>query len=182
MTSLTRPRARSALLGAVGLVLLAGAARARGFRLDGYGVFFDVEVPALRRSVAWSFRVLDQSAVSLTTVIATSNAVTSSWQGRTAINLRLGFMLELFTAAGGLLGSLAATAIAPRPGSPPSIRRSSHTWRRTGSPFAAVARRSSATCGPRGSLGTSTFPPPTSAGRRRSVARSSPGCWTPTGR
>jgi hypothetical protein len=42
------------------VVLLSGVARARGFRLDGYGVFFDVEFPALRRSVVWSFRTLDR--------------------------------------------------------------------------------------------------------------------------
>jgi hypothetical protein len=38
------------------LVLLAGTARARGFVLEGYGVFFDVEIPALRESVAWTLR------------------------------------------------------------------------------------------------------------------------------
>lgn len=53
-------------------------------------------------------------AVSLTTVIATSNAVSGSAQSRSAINLRLGFLLELATAAGGLLGSLVATMVAPR--------------------------------------------------------------------
>lgn len=42
------------------MVLLTGAARARGFRLDGYGVFFDLEVPAVRRSVAWSLRMMDR--------------------------------------------------------------------------------------------------------------------------
>jgi len=46
-------------------ILIAGAARARGFRLEGYGMFFDVEVPALRRSVAWSFRMLDQNDLGL---------------------------------------------------------------------------------------------------------------------
>jgi hypothetical protein len=40
------------------MVMVAGAARARGFRLDGYGVFFDLEVPAVRRSVAWSLRMI----------------------------------------------------------------------------------------------------------------------------
>lgn len=40
------------------LVLLAGSARARGFLLDGYGVFFDVEIPALRESVAWTIRTM----------------------------------------------------------------------------------------------------------------------------
>jgi hypothetical protein len=42
------------------IVLLAGAARARGFRLDGYGVFFDLEVPAVRQSVAWSLRTMNR--------------------------------------------------------------------------------------------------------------------------
>lgn len=75
----------------------------------GGGVFL---VPLLVQGLG--VPITQAAAVSLTTVIATSNAISSSSQGRSAINLRLGFMLELFTAAGGLLGSLAATAIAPR--------------------------------------------------------------------
>lgn len=53
-------------------------------------------------------------AVSLTTVIATSNAVSGAMTGRSAINLRLGFLLELATVAGGLVGSLTATRVSPR--------------------------------------------------------------------
>ena len=53
-------------------------------------------------------------AVSLTTVIATSNAISGSAEARTAINLKLGFLLELITAAGGLLGSLVATSVSER--------------------------------------------------------------------
>jgi uncharacterized membrane protein YfcA len=53
-------------------------------------------------------------AVSLTTVIATSNALSDSSSGRTAINMRLGFMLELLTAGGGLLGSVTAMLVTPR--------------------------------------------------------------------
>jgi hypothetical protein len=41
------------------MFLIDGGARARGFRLDGYGVFFDVDVPAMRQSVMWSWRMLD---------------------------------------------------------------------------------------------------------------------------
>src|SRR5205807_8571774 len=41
-------------------VLLTGLARARGFRLDGYGVLFDVEFPSIRRSVAWTMRALER--------------------------------------------------------------------------------------------------------------------------
>jgi len=43
------------------MIFLTGAPRARGFRLEDYGVFFDVDVPMMRRSLAWSFRVLQQT-------------------------------------------------------------------------------------------------------------------------
>ena len=43
------------------MLFITGGARARGFWLDGYGVFFDVDVPAMRRSLAWTFRMLEQS-------------------------------------------------------------------------------------------------------------------------
>lgn len=42
------------------LMLFSGPARARGFRLDGYGVFFDVEVPGVRKALAWSMSVMNQ--------------------------------------------------------------------------------------------------------------------------
>ena len=38
--------------------MLAGAPQARGFRLDGYGVFFDVEVPLLRLPILYSLRAV----------------------------------------------------------------------------------------------------------------------------
>jgi len=44
---------------APGLLQFDGGIRARGFHLDGYGVFFDVDLPPLPRTVVWSFRVLD---------------------------------------------------------------------------------------------------------------------------
>jgi hypothetical protein len=46
-------------------LLLAGAPEARGFRLEGYGFLFDVEVPGLRPSMAWSLRTMNQSSVAL---------------------------------------------------------------------------------------------------------------------
>jgi len=42
-------------------LLWNGVSRARGFRLEGYGLFFDVEVPALRGSFAWSYQVLAET-------------------------------------------------------------------------------------------------------------------------
>ncbi|HXD19247.1 MAG TPA: hypothetical protein VN654_19675 [Vicinamibacterales bacterium] len=45
-------------------LMLTGAPSARGFRLEGYGIFFDVEVPAFRRSMAWTLRqMVDESGL-----------------------------------------------------------------------------------------------------------------------
>jgi hypothetical protein len=50
-------------------LLLSENARVRGFRLDGYGLFFDVEVPpvagTLDPSLLWSLRTLDQNDLGL---------------------------------------------------------------------------------------------------------------------
>jgi len=62
------------------MLVIGGAARAKGFLLDGYGVFFDVDVPALRRSVAWSFRQLGRPDGSVET------AITSLKRNLTSVN------------------------------------------------------------------------------------------------
>ena len=43
------------------MVILAGLTRARGFRLDDYGVLFDVEFPSMRRSMVWTIRELEKA-------------------------------------------------------------------------------------------------------------------------
>jgi len=55
-------------------MLLTENARVRGFRLDGYGVFFDVEVPSLSGTLAWSLRTLDQNDLGLDAALATLRA------------------------------------------------------------------------------------------------------------
>jgi hypothetical protein len=50
------------------LVMLTGTARARGFLLDGYGAFFDVEIPGVSQSVAWSLVTMERD-------LAVSNAI-----------------------------------------------------------------------------------------------------------
>lgn len=52
-------------------MLLSENARARGFRLEGYGVFFDVEVPDLGGTLAWSLRTLDQNDLGLDAALQT---------------------------------------------------------------------------------------------------------------
>jgi hypothetical protein len=46
-------------------LLISDNARVRGFRLEGYGVFFDVVVPSLDTTVLWSIRTLDQNLLGL---------------------------------------------------------------------------------------------------------------------
>jgi hypothetical protein len=43
------------------MVMLAGLTRARGFRLEEYGVVFDVEFPSMRRSMVWTMQELERA-------------------------------------------------------------------------------------------------------------------------
>jgi hypothetical protein len=62
-------------------MLLTEEARVRGFRLDGYGVFFDVEVPSLEGPLPWSFQTLEQSDLGIQSALET---LRSFVQGRGA--------------------------------------------------------------------------------------------------
>jgi hypothetical protein len=66
------------------LLQLSGAARARGFRLDGYGVFFDIEVPAaLRQTMGWTARLMQQqNDQTLEQAISSLRRVTSELDGK----------------------------------------------------------------------------------------------------
>ena len=46
-------------------LLVSDNAHARGFRLDGYGIFFDVVVPSFETTLTWSLRTLDQNDLGL---------------------------------------------------------------------------------------------------------------------
>src|SRR4051812_6881731 len=74
----------------------------------GGGVFL---VPFLVLVVGMPFQAA--AAISLTAVIATSSAVSAAAAGRQLINLRLGMVLEVATAAGGLMGGVTAQMLAP---------------------------------------------------------------------
>src|SRR5687767_5775762 len=69
-------------------------------------------VPFLTLIVGLPFR--EAAGISLTTVIATSSAVSATTAGLGLINLRLGMLLEVATAAGGLLGGLTAQMLPER--------------------------------------------------------------------
>jgi hypothetical protein len=52
-------------------LLVSDNAHARGFRLEGYGVFFDVVVPSFETTWTWSLRTLDQNDLGLDSALRT---------------------------------------------------------------------------------------------------------------
>lgn len=55
--------------------MFLGAPKARGFRLEGYGVFFDVEVPGLRPPVTWTLRYMLNDSRRATAALAELRAI-----------------------------------------------------------------------------------------------------------
>ena len=60
------------------LMLFTGQARARGFVLEGYGVFFDVEIPALRPSVVWARAVMEREATTIAGAIESLSQIVAA--------------------------------------------------------------------------------------------------------
>ena len=87
------------------IVLAAGAGAGVLGALLGIGGGI-VLVPFL--NLVLHFPISQAAAISLVTVIATSSTVTASRAGAHLVNLRLGMVLEVATAAGSLLGGLTA--------------------------------------------------------------------------
>jgi hypothetical protein len=52
-------------------MLVSDNAHARGFRLEGYGVFFDVVVPSFETTWTWSLRTLDNADLGLDSALRT---------------------------------------------------------------------------------------------------------------
>ncbi len=93
-------------------MLLSANARVRGFRLEGYGMLFDVEVPALDTSLPWSFRMLDQNGLGLASALQELRSIVEK-TGDTNAEQALK-RIELQVAPGGLsASSVGAGAGAP---------------------------------------------------------------------
>ena len=56
-------------------MLLTDNARVRGYRLEGYGLFFDVAVPMLEGSLTWSLQTLDQNNLGLQSALTALRAL-----------------------------------------------------------------------------------------------------------
>jgi hypothetical protein len=68
--TMTRDRLQALAPPATAQLLFQENAHARGFRLEGYGVFFDVIVPSLDGSLTWSLRTLDQNDLGLQSALS----------------------------------------------------------------------------------------------------------------
>jgi hypothetical protein len=110
-------------------VMLSGAPKVRGFRLDNYGVFFDVEVPALRLSFAWTVRSI-QSAPRVATAALNDLRIMQTTMTNRTDRERIGQIIQQLELALGSPaqgprqpmrpGGVSAAALAPSPQATPT--------------------------------------------------------------
>jgi hypothetical protein len=99
-----------AITATLALIIFAAGTVAGGMGIAlglGGGIFL---VPFL--TLVMGFTLKTAAAISLTTVIATSSSVSAARAGKQLINIRLGMVLEVATAAGSLLGGVTAQMLA----------------------------------------------------------------------
>jgi hypothetical protein len=88
------------------LLQLSGAARARGFRLDGYGVFFDVEVPAaLRQTMGWTAKMMQQNDQTLDQAIVQLRRLMNELEGKRRMDAETALRLVELRARPALRGN-----------------------------------------------------------------------------
>jgi hypothetical protein len=134
------------------LLQLSGAARARGFRLDGYGVFFDVEVPAaLRQTMGWTAKMMQQNDQSLDQAIVQLRRLMTELEGKRRMDAETALRLVELRARPtyprgnpyGMGDRIAANAVqassgasdtgtnvpqAPQPAAPPQPSQADQAW------------------------------------------------------
>jgi hypothetical protein len=92
-------------------LLISDNAHARGFRLEGYGVFFDVTVPSFGATLTWSLQTLDQNDLGLDSALkALQAAVKKSGD----VNLEQAYKRIELQVNPGMLAR-AAAGVAPAP-------------------------------------------------------------------
>jgi hypothetical protein len=106
-----RDRLEAVLPPAQAQLLIQENAHARGFRLDGYGVFFDVIVPSLDGSLTWTLQTLDQNDLGIRNALT----VLKARMDPTDIDLQQALKRIELQMGPATLASL--TAPAPGPGS-----------------------------------------------------------------
>ena len=101
--TITRDRVQ-ALAQAPADLLVSENAHARGFRLEGYGVFFDVVVPSFETTWTWSLRTLDQNDLGVESALRTLQSHVRTEkdpdleQALKRLELQMGPAVQLYTA------------------------------------------------------------------------------------
>jgi hypothetical protein len=67
-------------------MLLSENAIVRGFRLEGYGMFFDVAVPSLEGTFPWMFRSLDQNHLGVDSALRTLRSFVPTSSRRSSVS------------------------------------------------------------------------------------------------
>ena len=112
------------------MLVLAGESTARGFHLDGYGVFFDVEVPVLRQSMMWSLRtMLDQDQQGATEALMALRRVVASTSARSGRRRKRRYGGSKPRSARSERSNVDRTAPRPAWSTPPATRRPSRPTR-----------------------------------------------------
>jgi hypothetical protein len=93
-------------------LLISDNAHARGFRLDGYGVFFDVVVPSFGATLTWSLQTLDQNDLGLDSAL---KAVQAAVKASGDVNLEQAYRRIELQVNPGML-TRASASVAPMPG------------------------------------------------------------------
>jgi hypothetical protein len=103
-------------------MLVSEGARVRGFRIENYGMFFDVEVPTLlyQGTLPWMFRTLDQNDLGLASALETLRAVvqktgdTNLEQALKRVELQVAPVTVASSSSGAPAGSTPPTRPGPR--------------------------------------------------------------------
>jgi hypothetical protein len=111
--------------------MLSGIPQVRGFRLDGYGIFFDVGVPLMRLPVTWPLRSLSRANRDLETIASEFKALMGqarldpqAEQQFSQLLRRLELQAQGATPSRNpavAVSSLPAPASAPQPGPDPAL-------------------------------------------------------------
>jgi len=104
-------------------LMVSDNAHARGFRLDGYGVFFDVVVPSFETTLTWSLRTLDQQDLGLDNALRTletfitkaNNPDLEQALQRVQLQINTGVTPVATTAAAGGSRGVSGASVAPAP-------------------------------------------------------------------
>lgn len=128
--AVTRDRLRAVLPADM---LLSENATARGFRLDGYGVFFDVAVPSLEGTLAWMLPALRQNSAGVENALRTLQSFIESSGPSDNVQQAFKRLASQVAPVAGLVNPGDAN-VAGGPGGPPA-----RVGLSTGAPSASVA-------------------------------------------